>query len=119
MVSCLSFCFPPFNQVFFSVFSANAAGSTFGSSGPSTGFAFGAPSAPAAGGFNFGAVQANAGSSTFAFAPSGGGTPAFGASGTPAATGEFVELVGGILLSLTVIAVLPHQYVIQRSREFV
>lgn len=63
---------------------ANSTGSAFGSAAPNSGFNFRAPSAPSTGGFNFGGVQANTGSGTFAFAPTVGGTPAFGAS-VPAA----------------------------------
>lgn len=70
---------------------ANTGGNTFGSAGPSAGFAFGAPNAPSS--FNFGAAQAAPGPSTFAFGTSGGGTPAFGASTVPAVGGEFLELV--------------------------
>ena len=67
----------------------------FGSSGPSTGFNFAAPTPPASGGFNFSAQATNTGSSPFAFAPPGGGTPSFGASNTPAANGELYGLLIG------------------------
>ena len=74
--------------------SANPAGPSFGSTGPSSGFAFGAPSGPSTGGFNFGgASQASAGPSTFSFGSSVGGgvggAPAFGANNAPTASGEF------------------------------
>ena len=67
----------------------------FGSSGPSAGFNFAAPTPPASGGFNFSAQATNTGSSPFAFAPPGGGTPSFGASNTPAANGELYGLLIG------------------------
>ena len=76
---------------------ANTGGAaTFGSTaGPSSSFGFGAPSAPGLqGGFNFGgAAQGSTGPSTFAFGPSAGATPAFGGSGAPTGSGEFLELV--------------------------
>jgi len=56
------------------------------------GFAFGAPSAPSAGGFNFaGAAQATTGPSTFAFGAGIGGAPAFGANSAPSGGGEFLK----------------------------
>ena len=55
---------------------------------PAAGFNFGNPNAPATGGFNFGGAQTNTGPSTFAFAPSAGGAPGFGATNAPAASGE-------------------------------
>ena len=67
----------------------------FGSSGPSTGFNFAAPTPPASGGFNFSSQATNTGSSPFAFAPAGGGTPSFGASNAPAANGELYGLLRG------------------------
>lgn len=73
---------------------ANPTGNAFGSTGPNSGgFAFGAPSAPAATGFNFGAAaQASTGPSTFTFGAGIGGAPTFGASSAPTGGGEFLEL---------------------------
>lgn len=64
---------------------AHSTGNAFGSTGPNSGgFAFGAPSAPSATGFNFGATaQASTGASTFAFGAGAGGAPTFGASSAP------------------------------------
>lgn len=66
--------------------SANAAPPAFGSVAPAAGFNFGIPNAPGTGGFNFGGAQTNTGPSTFAFAPSAGGAPGFGATNAPAAS---------------------------------
>ena len=58
-------------------------------------FNFAASTPPSSGGLNYAAQATNTGSSPFAFAPAGGGTPSFGASSTPAANDELYGLLIG------------------------